>query len=131
MGIINFKDYKNKRNKVFYTSEPKISENLYKKNLINKVTYFENQLVFYSSDSIIEKCDISLESCALKFFLKNLNINFLLILQDYSPDESTEGYQTWEFYIHNEITDEYVDSRFISSTREAFKYFISKIKYSI
>ena len=58
------------------------------------------------------------------------NLEILLILQDYSPEESDNYIVTWEFYIHNIVQDEYIDSKFFSSSDMAINYFLSKIKYT-
>ena len=129
MTIINFKDYKNSLNKPKYTTEPKSGKNLYKKNLIEKTTYFNTQMAKYMDNPIIEKCDFSLEGFAIRFDSSDKNTEVSLILQDYSPDEFDSMYVTWEFYIHNLQQDEYIDSRFFSRTDSAINYFLSKIKY--
>lgn len=129
MTIVNFKDYKNSLNKPKYTTEPKSGKNLYKKNLIEKTTYFNSQMAKYMDNPIIEKCDFSLEGFAIRFNSSDKNTEVSLILQDYSPDEFDSMYVTWEFYIHNLQHDEYIDSRFFSRTDSAINYFLSKIKY--
>jgi len=65
------------------------------------------------------------------FQSKNLSTEFSLILQDYSPEEFDSHFATWEFCIYNTQNDEYIDSRFFTSSEMAIKYFISKIKYSV
>ena len=129
MTIVNFKDYKNSLNKPKYTTEPKSGKNLYKKNLIEKTTYFNAQMAKYMNNPIIEKCDFSLEGFVIRFNSSDKNTEVSLILQDYSPDEFDSMYVTWEFYIHNLQQDEYIDSRFFSRTDSAINYFLSKIKY--
>ena len=129
MTIVNFKDYKNSLNKPKYTTEPKRGKNLYKKNLIEKTTYFNAQMGKYMDNPIIEKCDFSLEGFVIRFISSDKNTEVSLILQDYSPDEFDSMYVTWEFYIHNSQHDEYIDSRFFSRTDSAINYFLSKIKY--
>ena len=129
MTVVNFKDYKNSLKQPKYTSEPKTGKNLYKKNLIEKIDYFNSQMKNYLDNPIIEKCDFSIEGCVIKFNSNNTDTEVSLILQDYSPDEFDSLYVTWEFYIHNIKHDEYLDSRFFSRSDTAIKYFLSKIKY--
>ena len=129
MTVVNFKDYKKSLNKPKYSSEPESGKNLYKKNLLEKIDYFNSQMESYMDNPIIEKCDFSIEGCTIKFNSSDLNTDVILILQDYSPDEFDSLYVTWEFYIHNIKHDEYLDSRFFSRTDTAIKYFLSKIKY--
>lgn len=129
MTVVNFKDYKKSLNKPKYSSEPEPGKNLYKKNLLEKIDYFNSQMESYMDNPIIEKCDFSIEGCAIKFSSSDSNTEVTLILQDYSPDEFDSLYVTWEFYIHNIRHDEYLDSRFFSRTDTAIKYFLSKIKY--
>ena len=129
MTVVNFKDYKKSLNKPKYSSEPEPGKNLYKKNLLQKIDYFNSQMESYMDNPIIEKCDFSVEGCAIKFSSSDSNTEVTLILQDYSPDEFDSLYVTWEFYIHNIRHDEYLDSRFFSRTDTAIKYFLSKIKY--
>ena len=131
MGIVNLKDFKASLNKPKYTIEPKPGRNLYSKNLIDKLEFFNNQISVYLSDPIIEKCEFSSEGCAIKFILIEENIDVLLILQDFSPDEFDNTFVTWEFFIHNIKDDQYLDSRFFSTTDMAIKYFLSKIKYML
>jgi len=129
MTVVNFKDYKKSLNKPKYSSEPEPGKNLYKKNLLEKIDYFNSQMESYMDNPIIEKCDFSIEGCAIKFSSSDSNTEVTLILQDYSPDEFDSLYVTWEFYMHNIRHDEYLDSRFFSRTDTAIKYFLSKIKY--
>ncbi len=129
MTVVNFKDYKKSLNKPKYSSEPEPGKNLYKKNLLEKIDYFNSQMESYMDNPIIEKCDFSIEGCAIKFSSSDSNTEVTLILQDYSPDEFDSLYVTWEFYIHNIRHDEYLDSRFFSRTDTAIKYFLSKVKY--
>ena len=44
MGIVNLKDFKASLNKPKYTIEPKPGRNLYSKNLIDKLEFFNNQI---------------------------------------------------------------------------------------
>ena len=67
MGIVNLKDFKASLNKPKYTTEPKLGRNLYSKNLIDKLEFFNYQMSIYLSDPIIEKCEFSTEGCAIKF----------------------------------------------------------------
>jgi len=129
MTVVNFKDYKKSLNKPKYSSEPEPGKNLYKKNLLEKIDYFNSQMESYMDNPIIEKCDFSIEGCAIKFSSSDSNTEVTLILQDYSPDEFDSLYVTWEFYMHNIRHDEYLDSRFFSRTDTAIKYFLSKVKY--
>lgn len=130
MSVINFKDYKKSLNKPKYTSAPKTGKNMYVKNLEDRITYFENKIGLYANNPIIEKCEFSVEGCAIKFCVIEKNLEILLILQDYSPEESDNYIVTWEFYIHNIVQDEYIDSKFFSSSDMAINYFLSKIKYT-
>ena len=129
MTVVNFKDYKKSLNKPKYSSEPEPGKNLYKKNLLEKIDYFNSQMESYMDNPIIEKCAFSIEGCAIKFSSSDSNTEVTLILQDYSPDEFDSLYVTWEFYMHNIVHDEYLDSRFFSRTDTAIKYFLSKVKY--
>ena len=131
MSIIDFKNYKESLNKPKYTTEPKPDRNLYKKNLADKINYFDSQMSLYINNPVIEKCDFSTEGCAIMFITLDNKTEVLLILQDYSPDELDEHCVTWEFYIRNVENDEYLDSRFFSTTDMAIKYFLSKIKYML
>ena len=101
MSIVNIKDFKASLNKPKYTTEPKPGRNLYSKNLIDKLEFFNNQITVYLSDPIIEKCEFSSQGCAIKFISIKENIEVLLILQDFSPDEFDNTFVTWEFFIHN------------------------------
>ena len=131
MSVIDFKNYKASQNKPKYTSEPKVGSNLYKKNLDAKIKYFNTQMQIYENNPIIENCVFSKEGCAIKFSASDNKTEVLLILQDYSPEEFDTHYVTWEFYIHNIEHDEYLDSRFFSTTDMAVKFFLSKIKYIV
>ena len=81
--------------------------------------------------NIIEKCKFSAEGCSIKFISIEENIDVFLILQDFSPDEFDNTFITWEFFIYNIKDDEYLDSRFFTTTDMAVKYFLSKIKYML
>mgnify|MGYP006102897129 CR=1 FL=1 len=131
MSIVNLKDFKALKNKPEYTTEPKSGRNLYSKNLADKLEFFNNKISTYLCNPIIEKCEFSSEGCAIKFISVKENTDVLLILQDFSPDEFDNSYVTWEFFVHNIKDDEYLDSRFFSTTDMAIKYFLSKIKYML
>jgi len=131
MSVINFQEYKARLEKPNYTSEPKPGRNLYKKNLIEKRIFFDKNMGDYINNPYIEKCKFSLNECIVKFSSRDLQTDFLLILQDYSPEEFDSNFATWEFCIYNTSNEEYIDSRFFTSSEMAIKYFISKIKYSI
>ena len=83
MTVVNFKDYKKSLNKPKYSSEPEPGKNLYKKNLLEKIDYFNSQMESYMDNPIIEKCDFSIEGCAIKFsssdskYRGNINITGL------------------------------------------------------
>jgi len=129
MNVVNFKEYKESLKKIEYTSPPKAGLNLYKKNLEEKIVFFNERIESYLEDPIMEKCVFSKDGCAVKFSTFDKVTDVILILQDYSPEEFDTHYCTWEFYIHNRTHDEYLDSRFFSGTDMAIKYFLSKIKY--
>ena len=129
MSVTDLKEYKNKQKQPKYTSEPKKGQNMYKKNLVQKIEYFNKSVKPFLNNTYIEHCDFSIEGCAIKFLSKNNKTVFALILQDYLPDEYDAQFATWEFYMHNFEKDEYLDSRFFSSSEMAKKYFISKVKY--
>ena len=131
MSVIDFQEYKAQLREPNYTTKPKIGKNLYKKNLIEKRVFFDENLKEYINNPYIEKCKFSLSDCIVKFSSKNLSTEFSLILQDYSPEEFDSHFATWEFCIYNTQNDEYIDSRFFTSSEMAIKYFISKIKYSV
>ena len=75
MSIVNLKDFKASLNKPKYTTEPKPGRNLYRKNLVDKLEFFNNQISVYLSDPIIEKCEFSAEGCAIKFISIEENID--------------------------------------------------------
>ena len=129
MSIVNLKDFRALSSKPKYTTEPIPGRNLYSKNLIDKLEFFNNKISDYLRNPIIERCEFSSEGCAIKFISIKENIDVLLILQDFSPDEFCNSFVTWEFFIHNIKDDEYLDSRFFTTTDMAVKYFLSKIKY--
>ena len=129
MNVVNFKEYKESLKKTEYTTSPKVGLNLYKKNLDEKIAFFNERIRPYLLNPIMEKCSFSREGCAIKFSTIDKVTDVILILQDYSPEEFDTHYCTWEFYIHNSTHDEYLDSRFFSGTNMAIKYFLSKIKY--
>ena len=93
--------------------------------------FFDKNMRDYINNPYIEKCKFSLNECIVKFSSRDLQTDFLLILQDYSPEEFDSNFATWEFCIYNISNEEYIDSRFFTSSEMAIKYFISKIKYSI
>ena len=129
MNIVNFTDYKAQIKKPKYTKEPILGKNLYKKNLNEKIRYFNESMEIYINNPIIEKCNFSIKSCAVKF--NSSGLNFILVLQDYSPDEVSSNFVTWEFFVFDVENDKYIESTFFSSTDIAIKYFISKIKYTL
>ena len=129
MNVVDLKEYKKSLNKIEYTTSPKPGLNQYKKNLDEKISYFNKSVKPFLADPIMEKCVFSTEGCAIKFSTLDNVTDVVLILQDYSPEEFDTHYCTWEFYIHNTSHDEYLDSRFFSRTDMAIKYFLSKIKY--
>ncbi len=131
MSVINFQEYKSQLSKPNYTSKPKMGKNLYKKNLIEKRAFFNENLKEYINNPYIEKCMFSLTECLIKFSTKDLSTEFSLILQDYSPEEFDLNFATWEFCIYDTQNDEYIDSRFFTSSEMAIKFFLSKIKYSV
>lgn len=129
MSVTDLLKYKNKKKSPKYTSLPKRNQNLYKLNIALKIEYFKKSLQPFINNEYIEQCDLTDEGCSIKY---QSNINktvFALILQDYSPDEYDAQFATWEFYMHNFEKDEYLDSRFFSSSEMAIRYFISKVKY--
>ena len=130
MSVINFQEYKSRLKKPTYTTEPIPGRNIYKKNLIAKRKFFDDNIKIYINNPHIEKCIFSINECIVKFNSKDLKTDFLLILQDYSPEEFDSNFATWEFCIYNIENDEFIDSRFFTSSDMAIKYFISKIKYS-
>jgi len=129
MSVTDLNEYKNKQKQPKYTSEPKQGQNMYKKNLVQKIEYFNKSVKPFKNNTYIELCDFSIEGCAIKFLSKINKTVVVLILQDYSPEEYDSQFATWEFYIQNTEKDEYLDSRFFSSSSMAIKYFISKVKY--
>ncbi|MBS83088.1 MAG: hypothetical protein CMD65_03020 [Gammaproteobacteria bacterium] len=127
MVKIFFDELKKKRNKLLYTNEPK-HKNLYLKNLRAKRKYFKSQYEKYLNNIFIQKCDYSVSACAIKYVSKKNNLVLTLILQDYTTEEGSEIYTTWEFFLYNKFNDEYNDSKFFTSTSTAFMYFIDLIK---
>ncbi len=129
MTVIDFNDFKKSLHEPVYTSKPSSKVNLYKKNLAEKIKYFNDSISLFLDNPIIEQCNFSVQGCAIRFTQINSPLNITLVLHDYSPDEEDLEFVTWEFYVRNFENDEYLDSKFFTTSKFAIKYFILKIKY--
>ena len=67
--------------------------------------------------------------CAIKYGPKSSQKQSTLILQEYVKD--SESVITWEFLLFDRINEEYIDSKFFSSSDDAIAYFIDKTKNMI
>jgi len=127
MAKIYHKEFKkklNKKNEILWSNEPK-HENKYKTNQEEKRLYFRQVLSNFLDNAIIKKCDRSYDICAVKYGPKINKNESTLVLQEYSKDEGGIII-TWEFLLYNRLTENYVDSRFFSDSKNAFTYFIDK-----
>ena len=127
MAKIYHKEFKkklDKKNEILWSSEPK-HENKYKTNQKEKRLYFRQVLSNFLDNTVIKKCDRSYDICAIKYGPKINKSESTLVLQEYSKDEGGTII-TWEFLLYNRLTENYVDSRFFSDSKNAFTYFIDK-----
>jgi len=127
MAKIYHKEFKkklDKKNEILWSNEPK-HENKYKTNQKEKRLYFRQVLSNFLDNTVIKKCDRSYDICAIKYGPKINKSESTLVLQEYSKDEGGTII-TWEFLLYNRLTENYVDSRFFSDSKNAFTYFIDK-----
>ena len=127
MAKIYHKEFKKKldeKNEILWSNEPK-HENKYKTNQKEKRLYFRQILSNFLDNTVIKKCDRSYDICAIKYGPKINKSESTLVLQEYSKDEGGTII-TWEFLLYNRLTENYVDSRFFSDSKNAFTYFIDK-----
>ena len=124
-----FKKKLSEKNKISWTNEPK-HENKFQTNLKEKREYFKNTLLKYLDNKIIKKCDRSHDICALKYGPKDSDLEAIIILQEFSNDDSDTAI-TWEYLLYNRLSETYDDSKFFSNTDKALIYFIDKIENMI
>ena len=84
-----------------------------------------NKILFGCSASnkfdnkIIKKCDRSHDICALKYGPKDSDLEAIIILQEFSNDDSDTAI-TWEYLLYNRLSETYDDSKFYDFSKHIF-----------